>query len=90
MTSKSQGQGQNPKKLRNTFIPVYLMISGHCDSNFLVINALQYGPVHIIPEQFTVKAHPTSFEGESNKVALLFQSTFDIHIQNLENHTKKP
>ena len=41
-----------------------------------------------IPEQFTVKAHPASFErgGVSQKwaknEALLFQSTVDIHFQN--------
>ena len=60
------------------------------DSNFVFINALQYRPMHIISEQFTVKARPALFEGEGvKKVALLFQSTFDIHIQNSKNHTKK-
>ena len=39
----------------------------------------------IIPEQFTVKAHPTLFEGrgpEPENEALLFQSTVDINFQN--------
>ena len=59
-----KGQGQTPKKLRNTFIPVYLMILGDCDSNFVFINAQQYRPMHIIHEQFTVKVHPALFKGE--------------------------
>ena len=42
--------------------------------------------VDIIPEKFTVKAHPALFEGEGrgepkNK-ALLFQSTVNLHFQN--------
>ena len=39
----------------------------------------------IIPEQFTVKAHPALFEGEGGEPELrhyIFQSTTDIHIQN--------
>ena len=39
----------------------------------------------IIPEQFTVKAHPALFEGEGGEPKLrhyiIFQSTTDIHIQ---------
>ena len=39
----------------------------------------------VIPEQFTVKAHPALFEEEGviyKNEALLFQSTADIHFQN--------
>ena len=42
-----------------------------------------------IPEQFTVKAHPDLFEGregEPKKVALLFQFTIHIHIQNAQTN----
>ena len=71
------------------------MILGDCDSNFVFINALQYRPMHIILEQFTVKAHLALFgwEGEGGRVkkggTLLFQYTFNIHIQNSKNNTKK-
>ena len=44
------------------------MILGDCDSNFVFINALQYRPMHIILEQFTVKAHPALFEGRGGRV----------------------
>ena len=48
----------------------------------------------IIPEQFTVKAHPALFEGngpgrgrgEPKKVELLFQFTIHIHIQNVQTN----
>ena len=45
----------------------------------------------MIPEQFTVKAHPAIFEGEGEpKIeALLFQSTVDIHFQNAHKTHKK-
>ena len=38
--------------------------------------------IYVIPEQFTVKAHPALFDGEPKKVALIFQFTIHIHIQN--------
>ena len=43
--------------------------------------------VYVIPEQFTVKAHPALFEeegegSEPKNEALLFQSTVDKHFQN--------
>ena len=45
----------------------------------------------IIPEQFTVKAHSTLFEGKrwAKNEALLFQSTDDIHFQNTHKTHKK-
>ena len=44
----------------------------------------------LIPEQFTVKAHPALFKEEGDKnEALLFQSTVDIHFQNTFKTQKK-
>ena len=46
--------------------------------------------IYHIPEQFTVKAHPALFEregeGRPKKVALLFQFTIHIHIQNAQTN----
>ena len=51
--------------------------------------------IHVVPEQFTVKAHPVLFQegegmgwGAKKKEALLFQSTIDIHIQNARKTQK--
>ena len=46
---------------------------------------------NLIPEQLSVKAHPALFGGgggEPKKEALLFQSTIDIHIQNVRKTQK--
>ena len=50
--------------------------------------------MNIIPEQFTVKAHPASFDGERRgrrgepkNEALLFQSTVDILSKRAQNIT---
>ena len=45
----------------------------------------------VIPEQFTIKAHPALFEGEgwTKNKALLFQSTVDIHVMHFQKKRTK-
>ena len=60
------------------------LLSVPCD-NPLVYYPIEQYRRNIIPEQFTVKAHPALFEGERGEPeneALLFQSTVDINFQN--------
>ena len=78
--SKSKVKVESPKKLRNTFIPVYKMILGDCDINFVFISSY-------IHEQFTLKAHPALFEGEGRRIQKMRDYTIPVY--NRHTHSKR-
>ena len=61
------------------------MIKSTIKVNRSLCNSSSIFNKNIIPEQFTVNAHPE--EGAKNEV-LLFQSTVDIHFQNAHKTQK--
>ena len=67
------------------------MILGDNESNFVFINALHYRPMHIIPEKFTVKAHPALFEGKGSQKRWHYYSSLHLTytFKTQKNHAKK-
>ena len=59
-----------------------------CDSNFVFINAQQYRPMHIIPEQFTVKTHQALFEGDSKGCTTIPVYIWHTHSKLEKSHKK--